>query len=117
MTFALTMLTFFTIFLIWLFNRLFLEDYSIYNKINILDDTYGFINEAYDSEENFLNEEEIYNIQRLSETNNVKIYVFTESLVWEFPQIEEDGQEYSRIYSICKITSLEESTRILQRKI
>ncbi len=99
MTFALTMLTFFTIFLIWLFNRLFFEDYSIYNKINILDDTYGFINEAYDSEENFLNEEEIYNIQRLSETNNVKIYVFTESLVWEFPQIEEDGQEYSRIYS------------------
>ncbi|HHX55246.1 MAG TPA: HAMP domain-containing histidine kinase, partial [Clostridiales bacterium] len=60
---------------------------------------YGFINEAYDSEKNFLNEEEIYNIQRLSETNNVKIYVFTESLVWEFPQIEEDGQEYSRIYS------------------
>ena len=29
----------------------------------------------------------------------MEVYVFTESLVWEFPQIEEDGQEYSRIYS------------------
>ncbi len=99
MTFTLTVLIIFTIFLIWLLIRLFFEDYSINNKIDILDDTYGFINEAYDSEKNFLNEEEIYNIQRLSETNNVKIYVFTESLVWEFPQIEEDGQEYLRIYS------------------
>lgn len=99
MTFTLTVLIIFTIFLIWLLIRLFFEDYSINNKIDILDDTYGFINEAYDSEKNFLNEEEIYNIQRLSETNNVKIYVFTENLVWEFPQIEEDGQEYLRIYS------------------
>lgn len=99
MTFTLTVLIIFTIFLIWLLIRLFFEDYSINNKIDILEDTYGFINEAYDSEKNFLNEEEIYNIQRLSETNNVKIYVFTENLVWEFPQIEEDGQEYLRIYS------------------
>ncbi len=99
MTFTLTVLIIFTIFLIWLLIRLFFEDYSINNKIDILEDTYGFINEAYDSEKNFLNEEEVYNIQRLSETNNVKIYVFTENLVWEFPQIEEDGQEYLRIYS------------------
>lgn len=99
MTFTLTILIIFTIFLIWLFNRLFFEDYSIYNKIDILDDTYELINKSYKNDKDFLNEEEIYNIQRLSETNNVKVYVFTESLVWEFPQVEEDGQEYLRIYS------------------
>ena len=102
MTFTLTILMSLTIFLLWFFNQMFLEDYYVHSKINSLDDTYPLINNAYSGGDTTLSSEDILKVQRLSETKNVKVYVITDRFVWEFPQVDEDGEEYTRVLSILQ---------------
>ena len=102
MTLSLTVLSCLTIFLIWLFNQMFLEDYYISSKIDILDTTYELVNNSYSGENEELNDRDIYDIQRLSETKNVRVYVITEDLRLEFPKVDKEGQEYNSIFSILQ---------------
>ena len=102
MTSILTILITITIFLIWLFNQLFLEDYYIFSKTQVLDSTYNLINESYTNKDGELTEEEIYEIQRLSEIKGFRAYVITEDLELKYPQVDEEGREYSSIFSILQ---------------
>lgn len=102
MTFTLIVLISITIFSIWLFNQIFLEDYYILSKIDILDESYGFINESYSGENEALDDEDIYDIQRLSEVKNVRVYVINDNLALEFPQVNEADPEYLRIFSVLQ---------------
>ncbi len=102
MTLTLTILIAATIFMIWLFNQIFLEDYYIHSKIQVLDETYNLINRSYSGEEETLSSEDIYEIQRISETRNVRAYVITDDLKLEFPKVDEEDSEYISIFSILQ---------------
>lgn len=102
MTLTLTVLTCLTIFIIWLFNQLFLEEYYISSKLDILDKTYQIVNRSYSEADIELSEKELHEFQRLSETNNVRIYVITDNLRLEYPKVDKEGQEYNSIFSILQ---------------
>ena len=102
MTLTLTVLIFLTIFSIWLFNQLFLEQFYISSKTDVLDSTYVFINESYNKQEKSLSDEDIYEIQRLSEIKSVRAYVITDNLTLEYPKVDVEGHEYSRVFSILQ---------------
>lgn len=102
MTLTLTVLILVTIFLIWLFNILFLENFYILSKTDVLDNTYELINESYSGKDETLSDEDIYKIQRLSEVKSVRAYVITDDLQLEFPKVDVEEEEYGSIFSILQ---------------
>ena len=101
MTLTLTVLTCLTIFILWLFNQLFLENYYIASKLDILDKTYQIVNRSYNNDSG-LSDKEQHEIQRLSETNNVRVYVITDDLRLEYPKVDKEGHEYNSIFSVLQ---------------
>ena len=82
-------------------NQLFLEEYYISSKLDILDKTYQIVNRSY-SEADIELAKELHEFQRLSETNNVRIYVITDNLRLEVSKVDKEGQEYNSIFSILQ---------------
>lgn len=78
LTYFLISVLFFIIIFMWILNKGFLENYYIYSKIKVIDQTYSTVQNIYDlnNSNGFLNDEQMLELQRLASKNNVSIYVF-----------------------------------------
>lgn len=77
LTFTLTVLIIITILFFLIINRTFLEDYYLHNKINELGSTYNSISNIFvdKTELEEVTEDEWLKLVKLSEKNNVRIYI------------------------------------------
>lgn len=82
-----------TIFLLWILNRTFLEDYYLYSKINSLDATFEEINQIFPANTSGITNDQTLKLERLGEKKNIKIFIITDKIRRFFPQNESDELE------------------------
>lgn len=87
LTCTLTLLIVITIFFFWILNRTFLEDYYLHRKINDLGSTYNEISEIFANKNDLseLTNDEELRLEKISEKNNVRIYMVSPTSVAIFP--------------------------------
>lgn len=105
LTCTLTVLIVITILFFLIINRTFLEDYYLHNKINELGSSYNYISNIFadktDLEE--VTEDEWLKLVKLSEKNNVRIYIIGEYPVAILPGTEYDNRvDKERVFEIFK---------------
>lgn len=106
-TALLTALTMFTIFLCWILNIVFLEDYYVISKTKILRTTYAEINEIYnklDDKTTTLSDETTLKLEKLNEKKDIAIYIINSNLQFEYPIVYDGSsdKQLSQINSMVK---------------
>ncbi len=105
LTCTLTILIIITILFFLIVNMAFLEEYYLHNKINGLGSTYIEINNIFADKTDFsdLSNDEVLRLERISEKNNIKIYILGEYSAKMFPATEYDVRDYENIKKIYEI--------------
>jgi two-component system sensor histidine kinase VanS len=99
LTFTLTVLIIFTILFFLIINRTFLEDYYLHNKINGLGSAYNEINNIFIDKSDFtdVTKEDRLKVEKISEKNNVRIYILRGINAMAFPETEYDVRVSEKI--------------------
>ncbi len=101
LTLTLTALIITTIFTLWFLNNRFLVNFYFNSKIQTLENTYVSINNIYKNQKDDwdLSNNDILEIERLSEKKNVNVYILTEQYGWIYP---ESDRELKKIYDLLQ---------------
>ncbi|HWT76845.1 MAG TPA: HAMP domain-containing protein, partial [Mobilitalea sp.] len=91
-TFVMTALIIFTVFLCWFINRTFLESYYLHSKMEVLAETLDKVEKVYKDEKgNTLSDAGIKKLDQIQSNSNVQIYVFnvfSNKLIPSYPAME-----------------------------
>ncbi len=101
-TFALTAMVIFAIFITWVINRSFLSDFYLYTKMKTLDRAYYEVANIYNnSEEDKLSEADTIHLEKLETKYSINVYLFDKKGDFLFPSIENIGaREYAQMVSM-----------------
>lgn len=104
LTCTLTVLIIITMLFFWIINRTFLEEYYLHNKVNGLGSTYNEITDIFVDKNDFydLTKEDFLKIEKLSEKNNIRIYILQGTNAIAFPETEYDIRVNEKINEIFK---------------